>query len=55
MTINVFKITILPLEKQKTLAPTEFDELEGLAGDFDVDVKFRFLGVSFEKKSCEFS
>ena len=48
MTVNVSKCTILPFGK--TITATEIDELEGLAGEIDIVDKFKYLGVSIDKR-----
>ena len=48
MTVNVSKCTILPFGK--TITATEIDELEGLAGEIDIEDKFKYLGVSIDKR-----
>ena len=48
MTVNVSKCTILPFGK--TTAPTEIDERGGLGGVIDIVDKFKYLGVSIDKR-----
>ena len=48
MTVNASKRTILPFEKKVT--PEEIDELEGLASELDIVDKFKYLGVSIDKR-----
>ena len=42
--VNVSKYTIL------SFAPTEIDELEVLAGEIDIVDKFKYFGVSIDKR-----
>ena len=48
MTVNVSKCTILPFGK--SITASEIDELESLAGEIDIVDKFKYLGVSIDKR-----
>ena len=48
LTVNVSKCTMLPYGKTKTA--TEIDDLEGIAGEIDIVDKFKYLGVSIDKR-----